>query len=160
MHTAKCMYSCLLCTRHVQVDSIPFLCSVHKSLEEHAAKTDSQMSPADNNSPKDDTQNATADTELDAVKADVVPSMDTLSVDGKQPGLQQSTLQTTAATCMLLSAELLSSSHDPHDLLKDPEADAQQDSTEASSSGCPQVAVTIPLPSEVVVDQNKAWHGR
>ena len=132
-----------------------FLCSVHKSLEDHAAKTDRQMSPADNNSPKDDTQNATAGTVLD-----VAPSTDTLSVDGKQPGLQQSTSQLTAADCMLLSAELLSSSHDPHDLLQDPEADAQQDSTEASSSSCPQVAVTIPLPSEIVVDQNKAWHGR
>ena len=133
---------------------------MHKSLEEHAAKTDSQMSPADNNSPKDDTQNATADIKLDATKADVAPSKDSLPVDGKQPDLQQSTSQMTAADCMLLSAELLSSSHDPHDLLTEPEADAQQDSTEASSSGCPQVAVTIPLPNEIVVDQNKAWHGR
>lgn len=68
--------------------------------------------------------------------------------------------QLTAADSMLLSADLLDtgSSHESHPPAE--EKESQQGSKEVALSDCPQVAVNIALPHEVVLEHAKAWQGR
>lgn len=146
-------------TRHMSY----LLCSVHQTLEEHAAQLSKE-------SPGPDVSVDDGKSDIDIADAAVVSafgrqvqvvshSAKSLSAEGRQSNLQRAMSQLTAADSMLLSADLLDTgssleSHPPAE-----EKDSQG-SKEAASGDCPQVAVNIALPHEVVLEHAKAWQGR
>ena len=80
--------------------------------------------------------------------------------EGGQSSLQRAMSQLTAADSMLLSANLLNSSSSQEAEPAAEQAEGQQDSRHEPPAHCPQIAVNIQLPSEVIVEENRKWQGR
>ena len=136
-------------------------CSVHQTLEDHAAKvTRHSLANGGHHTAEDDTTNTAvvaaseheADDSIQPARVDVA--------DGRQGRLERAMSQLTAADSMLLSADLLDSISRQELQPPAEQPDAQQDSPQTPPGECPHVAVTIRLPSEVLIEANRNWQGR
>lgn len=134
-------------------------CSVHATLDEHAAKLEGRVGPDVGDH---DTAEASGTPAVDSEsgpqdgtrtqESDIVPG------DSRAADVQRK-MSLSAADSMLLSAEILNSSSSiPTD--SQVREGSEQSSKDAAQNTPAQVAINIALPNEIVVDQALQWHGR
>ena len=134
---------------------------MHQTLEDHAAKvTRHSLANGGHHTAEDDTTNTAVVAASEHEADDNIQPAIVDVADCRQSRLERAMSQLTAADSMLLSADLLDSSSRQELQPAAEQPDAQQDNPQTPPGECPHVAVTIRLPSEVLIEANRNWQGR
>lgn len=134
------------------------LCSVHAKLDEHAAKLGVQPEQL-TGSPAIDPARSAPDSAPGSMNGNALQQAEPSSADNRQAGVRSGP-SLSAADSMLLSADILNSSSSIAEVTPVSIEGQHVSKDDVQGRGSPQVAINIPLPSEVIVDQQQEWQGR